>query len=98
MKKIILGIVIVGIVVAVVAAVVVGTHLGQIIKTGVETAGPKITQTTVTVSAVNVSLLAGSAGVKDLVLGNPAGYKSPQAISIGKAAVSLSPVSILSDK
>lgn len=98
MKKIILGIVVVILIVLVASVVVVGAHLGQIIKAGVETAGPKITQTPVTVDAVNVSLLGGSAGVKGLMLGNPPGYKSPQAISIGTAAVSLSPGSIFSDK
>jgi hypothetical protein len=98
MKKIILGLGIVIVVLVVVGAIVAGTHLGDIIKAGVETAGPKITQTTVTVDSVNVSLLAGSAGVNGLVLGNPQGYKSPTAISIGKAAVSLSPGSIFADK
>ncbi len=98
MKKIILGIVVAVIVAGVVAVMVIGAHLGQIIKAGVETAGPKITQTPVTVDTVTVSLLGGSASVKDLVLGNPAGYKSPNAVNIGKAAVSLSPGSIFSDK
>ena len=98
MKKIILGIGIGIIVVLVIAVLVVGTHLDGIIKTGVETVGPKITQTTLTVEAVNVSLLGGSASVKALVLGNPAGCKAPQAISIGTTAVSLAPGSILSDK
>lgn len=98
MKKIILVIVLVLILVVVVGVVMVGRHLGDIVKAGLETAGPKVTQTSLTVSAVNVSLLGGSAGISGLVLGNPEGCKSPQAISIGKAAVSLSPGSILSDK
>ena len=98
MKKIILGLGIVVIVLLVIGVVVVGTHLGDIIKAGLETAGPKVTQTSLTVNAVNVSLLGGSAGVKGMVLGNPEGYRTPSAISIGKAAVSLSPGSILSDK
>lgn len=98
MKKIILITGIVVVVLVVVGAVVVGAHLGDIIKAGVETAGPKITQTPVTVRTVSVSLLGGSAGVKGFVLGNPEGYKTPQAISIGTAAVGLSPGSILSDK
>ncbi len=98
MKKIILGIVFVIIVLLVAGVVVVGTHLDGMVKAGLETVGPKVTQTTLTVNAVNVSLLGGSAGVNGLVLGNPEGYKAPSAISIGKAAVSLSPGSILSDK
>ncbi len=59
---------------------------------------PKVTQTTLTVSSVHIGILTGSAGVNDLVLGNPDGYKSPNAISVGKTAVSVAPFSVLSDK
>jgi hypothetical protein len=97
-KKILIGLGL-GLVVLVVAAVVVvGFFLGDIVKTGMETVGPKITQTSLTVDTVNVSLLGGSAGVKNLVLGNPEGYKAPSAINVGKASVSLAPGSLLSDK
>jgi uncharacterized protein involved in outer membrane biogenesis len=98
MKKTILILVLVLAVALVAGVVVVGLHLGDIVKAGLERVGPKITQTSLKVDAVNVSLLGGSAGVKGLVLGNPEGYPAPSAISIGKAAVSLSPGSILSDK
>jgi hypothetical protein len=63
-----------------------------------ETVGPKITQTPLTVDSVDVSMLTGSAKVKNLVIGNPEGYKAPNAISVGLAAVSVSPMSVLSDK
>lgn len=98
MKKIILGIVLVLILLLVIGVVLIGTHLGEIVKAGLETVGPKVTQTSLTVNSVNVSLVGGSAGVNGLVLGNPEGYKAPQAVSLGSAAVSLSPGSILSDK
>jgi hypothetical protein len=97
-KKIILGLGIGILVLLVVGVLVVGVFLGGIVKVGMEAVGPKITQTSLTVSSVNVSLLGGSAGVNGLVLGNPEGYKAPQAISVGKAAVSISPGSLLSDK
>src|ERR1019366_3555996 len=98
MKKIILGIVIVIVVLVVVGAIVVGSHLGDIVKAGLETVGPKVTQTTLKVDSVNLSVLSGSVGVTGLVLGSPEGYQTPSAVSIGKAAVSLTPGSILSDK
>lgn len=97
-KKILIGIGIGIVALLVVGVLVVGVFLGDIVKAGMETVGPKITQTTLTVDSVNVSLLGGSAGVNGLVLGNPEGYKAPQAISVGKAAVSLAPGSLLSDK
>ena len=33
-----------------------------------------------------------------MVIGNPEGYKTPQAISVGSAAVGVNPLSVLSDK
>ena len=96
--KIIVGILVVLVILLVVVGLVVGTQLGAIVKAGMETVGPKVTQTSLTVDKVNVSLLSGSAGVKGLVLGNPEGYKAPQSISVGDAAISLAPGSVLSDK
>ena len=96
--KIILGILVVLFVLFVIAVLIVGAHLGDIVKAGMEVAGPKVTQTTLTVDAVNISLLGGSAGVKNLVLGNPDGYKAPQSLVLSNAAVSLVPGSVLSDK
>jgi uncharacterized protein involved in outer membrane biogenesis len=81
-----------------VAVIVAGLSLGKIVKTGVETVGPKLTQAPVTVNAVNLSLLTGSAKVEGLVVGNPEGYKTPQAISVGVVAVGVNPASVLSDK
>ena len=97
-KKILLGVGIGLLVLIVVAVIVVGLFLGKIVKAGVNTVGPKLTQTTLTVDAVDVSLLTGSATVKNLVVGNPEGYKAPNAISVGLTAVSASPMSVLSDK
>jgi uncharacterized protein involved in outer membrane biogenesis len=98
LKKIILFTFLGLVVVFVAGVLVVGLHLGDIVKAGMERVGPRITQTSLTVNSVNLALLSGSAGVNGLVLGNPEGYQAPQSISVGKASVSLSPGSILSDK
>jgi hypothetical protein len=100
LKKILLIAVIVIVVLGIAAVVCAGLFLDKIIKTGIETVAPTITQTAVTVDSVNLSILSGSAGVNGMVIGNPdpAGYKSTNAISLGKAAVSVEPKSILSDK
>ncbi len=82
----------------VIGVVTVGLFMGNIVKAGINTVGPKITQTTLTVDGVDLSLMTGSASIKNLVLGNPQGYKAPNAISVGVAAVSVSPMSVLSDK
>ncbi|MGA3145063.1 MAG: hypothetical protein ABSF10_18840 [Verrucomicrobiota bacterium] len=98
MKKLFLSVVIVLVVLIVVAVIVAGFFLGTIVKTGMETAGPKITQVSIKVDAVKLTLVTGSAQVKGLVVGNPEGYKTPQAISVGSAAVDVNPFSVLSDK
>ncbi len=82
----------------VVTTIVVGLFLDSIVKKGMETIGPKITQVSIKVDAVNLSLLNGSAKVKGLVVGNPEGYKTPQAISISSADVGVNPLSVFSDK
>jgi hypothetical protein len=98
MKKLFLGVVIVLVVLIVAAVIGVGLFLDSIVKMGMETVGPKITQVSIKVDAVNLSLLNGSARVKGFVVGNPEGYKTPQAISVGSAAVGVNPLTIFSDK
>ena len=99
-KKILLGLGISIVLTLVIGILVVGFFLGNVVKLGMETIGPKVTQTSLTVSSVHVGILTGSGGVTDLVLGNPDEYKAkaPNAISVGKAYVSVAPFSVLSDK
>lgn len=82
----------------IVVAIAVGLYIGPIVKIGMEQIGPKITQVPIKVDAVDVSLLTGSAQVKGLIVGNPNGYKTPQAISVGTVLVGVDPFSVLSDK
>lgn len=98
MKKIFWSVVIILLVLVIAVAIVAGFFLNPIVKRGVETIGPKITKTSVTLDAVELSLLTGSAKVKGLVVGNPEGYKTTNAISVGTIAVGVDPFSVLSDK
>ncbi|MDR3460200.1 MAG: hypothetical protein P4N60_22460 [Verrucomicrobiae bacterium] len=100
LKKILLITVILVVVLGIAAVICVGVFLDKIVKTGIETVAPSITQTTVTVDGVHISALSGSASISGFVIGNPtpANYKAPYAISLGKAAVSVAPGSIMSDK
>jgi hypothetical protein len=68
------------------------------VKRSIEAFAPTITQTPVTLDTVNISLLTGSASIKGLVVGNPSGYASPSAIVIDRAAIRISPGSLVSDK
>jgi len=88
------------ILVVLVVLVVLATHLflGTVIKSGIETVGPKITKTDVKLNSVNLSLLSGSGKIKGFVLGNPQGFKTPAAISVGIANLTIEPRSLLDDK
>jgi hypothetical protein len=97
-KKIMWGVVLALIVLFVIGTIVISAFLGDIVKKGVETIGPKITKVSIIVDEVHLSLLAGSASLKGLVVGNPKGYQSPQAISAGMIAIGMNPISVLSHK
>ncbi len=84
--------------VLIIGLVLAGVFLDRIVKAGVESVAPSITQTTVTLEGVSLSLMSGSAGINGLVVGNPQGFKSAEAIRLGKAAIKIQPGSILGDK
>ena len=86
------------VVLVVAAVVIIALSLDKIVKKSIETIAPQITRTTVTLDSVSISVFTGSAGVKGFVIGNPDGYKTPQAISVGKAVVSVVPSSVLAGK
>ena len=77
-----------GLVVLIVAAVVVVVlNLDKGIKTAVETLGPKYTQAEVTLNKVDLSLKSGKGTLSGLVVGNPVGFKTGQAFSLGEISV-----------
>ncbi len=98
MKKLLLRIALGLLVLILLVIVTLSLFLDRAIKTGVETAGPRLAKVDVRLDSVKVSLFSGSGTVKGLVVGNPEGYKTPHAISVGAASVALQPGSLLSDK
>ncbi len=97
-KKLLVWGVIALVVLLVAIAIIVGLFLGDIVKAGIETVGPKVTQVSIKVDKVGLSMFTGSASIQGLVVGNPEGFTAPQAISLGEASVGVSPMSVLSDK
>src|SRR6516225_6609124 len=97
MKKILLVAALVAVVLVVVGLIITAVFLDGIVKKGVETVGPQIVKVPITLQSVHIGLLTGSADVKGLVIGNPEGYKTPNAISVGTADVGVNPLSVLSD-
>lgn len=97
-KKIFWSLVVILVVLVIAGVIVISVFLGGIVKKGIETLGPGITKVSVKVDTVQLSLLAGSASIKGLIVGNPEGYQTPQAIRAGLIAIGVNPWSVLSDK
>jgi len=98
MKKWLLRGLIAVVVLLVIAVIAVGLSLDSAIKKGVESYGPQLTKVSIKLDSVKVSIFSGSGGIKGLVVGNPEGFKTASAVSIGSASLGLSPGSLLSDK
>jgi len=76
------------VVVIIIIVLVIGiSNLGPMIRKGVNTYGPKMTKTEVRLSDVDVSIFSGEAKLKDFYLGNPKGFKSPDAMKVGSIYV-----------
>jgi hypothetical protein len=72
--------------------------LNRGIKSGVETYGPKVTQTGMTLEEVNLSVLSGSGTLIGLKVGNPDGFESENIFSLGEIDLKVDTSSVLSDK
>lgn len=98
MKKIIIGVIVALVVIVIAVVAGIAFFLDGAIKKGVETVGPQVTKVDVKLNSASLSLLSGAGSIKGLVVGNPEGYKSPHAISLGSASLAVSPGSVFSDK
>jgi uncharacterized protein involved in outer membrane biogenesis len=98
MKKLALRILIGLLVLLILAFVVVGLFLDRAVKGAVETVGPKLAKVEIKLDSVRLSLFSGAGKVKGLLIGNPEGFKTPNAINVGAASLALAPGSLLSDK
>src|SRR5437016_1967783 len=98
MKKIILRILVVLVILILMAALAIHFFLDGAVKRGVEKYGSSLAKVEVKLQSAAVSLLSGSGKLKGLVVGNPEGYKSASAISLGTGALSLEPRTIFANK
>jgi DNA-binding TFAR19-related protein (PDSD5 family) len=96
MKKLLIALLIV-LVVALIAVAVLLSRLGGIVKTAIETYGPRYTETTVTVDKIDFSLLGGSASVENFAVGNPKGFSDNPLLGFKLVQLGIEPKSLLTD-
>ena len=96
-KKLLIGIVVLALIAGALVYFLGSSALNKGVKHGVETFGPKVTQTSVTLDTVNLSVLSGSGTLKGLNVGNPDGFKSENIFELGQIDIEIDKGSILSD-
>lgn len=79
-----------------VLVVVLMLSLGQIIKAGVNTAGPKLAKVPVHLNSVVVNPLTGMVRIKGLVVGNPEGFNTPSAMELNDFKLNIKMSSLFS--
>ena len=90
--------IIAGLILVVIVVVVIGVlNLDRGIKAAVETLGPKYTQADVSLNEVDLSLKTGKGSLRGLTVGNPAGFKTAQAFSLGEITVQVDTSTVTSD-
>jgi uncharacterized protein involved in outer membrane biogenesis len=71
--------------------------LGSAVKAGINTFGPRLTQTRVVLGGARISPLSGSGTLTDLAVGNPEGWSDNNAFKFGRIHVEVAPLSIFGD-
>jgi hypothetical protein len=94
-KRIMLPLVVAGLLV--VGGLAAASLLGSVVRKGITTVGPRLTGTPVTLEHVRLSPLSGSGSLTGLTVGNPPGWQSERAFSLGRIHLDLEPLSLLSD-
>ncbi|TVP80274.1 MAG: hypothetical protein EA353_04255 [Puniceicoccaceae bacterium] len=97
-KKLFIGLILLC-VIALVAVYLFGSSLlNRGIKSGVETFGPRVTQTPVTLGEANLSIFSGSGSLTDLLVGNPEGFKSQNIFALGQIDLKVDTSTVFSDR
>ena len=97
-KKIVLILVLLAVAAGAAVYFLGATALNNGIKHGVETVGPKVTETSVTLAEVNISVLSGKGTLKNLNVGNPSGFKNENIFALGQIDIEVDRKSLFSDK
>ena len=72
-------------------------NLDGLVKSAIEEHGSKMTQAKVRVGAVELKTTDGRGAIRDLVVGNPAGFRTPHALKAGEIAVEIDLATLTKD-
>jgi uncharacterized protein involved in outer membrane biogenesis len=91
-----------GVILGLLIAIAVGLYflvssLDSIVKTAVEKYGSDMTQASVKLNDVEIELTSGKGALRGLTVGNPAGFKSERAFSLGEIGLQLDTGSVTQD-
>lgn len=78
--------------------IVGGLYLDAVVRSAVETVGPKVTGTAVSLDHVNISFVLGRGRLTGLVIANPEGFHTPDAFRLRETTVTFDPLSVFSGK
>ncbi|MBT3360060.1 MAG: hypothetical protein HN403_10580 [Rhodospirillales bacterium] len=85
------------VVIVVVGVVFLWSNIGEIIKSAVEKFGTEILKAEVTLNEVDISTTSGAGALKGLNIGNPSGFETDKAFSLGLVSVKMDTGTITSD-
>jgi hypothetical protein len=72
-------------------------NLDGLVKNAIQDYGTAMTQATVSVGAVQIQPTDGRGVIRNLVIGNPKGYKTPHALKVGEIEVAIDIASVAKD-
>jgi uncharacterized protein involved in outer membrane biogenesis len=73
------------------------SNLGPIITNAVNTYGPEITETEVRLRGADISIFSAEVDLREFYLGNPKGFESPKAVSVGSIRVNVDESTLTKD-
>jgi hypothetical protein len=91
------------IILGILAVIVIGgliilfSSLDRIVTAGIERFGSMTTQTEVKVSSVTLKLKSGEGSVKGIQIGNPSGFTSSNAFTLGDISIKIDPSTVTKD-
>lgn len=95
--KVILGIVLVLALIAVIGVFLFLQNINAIVKTTVETIGPKVTLTEVGLNEANIQLKDGRAELYGLSIANPQGFSAANLLQMDNVVVDIDPATVADD-